>query len=271
MTTIKIECRQVSFRFRDNSAFCLNIDNYRAELNGASGLYGLSGSGKTSFSKLLAGLLTPQHGKIVCEFDPPTTRIPRVIYAPQFPEKVFLGVGVQETVGRICRQKKEGCEVRAALYRYLEIFALDYDLIRRKSGHELSGGELRRFALSLTFALAPDLLILDEPTIGLGDRGKAELVMAIKQFQREHLVMLVSHEFAIIRRICRQGSILHKGALIFHGTWRELDQKRGLQKRVGIDKFELLERPELLKHYLRHGEPSIEKQSSSKIRIDSSG
>ncbi|HCK98601.1 MAG TPA: hypothetical protein DHW42_00650 [Candidatus Marinimicrobia bacterium] len=235
---IRIEITDVCHQFHLNDRFRLIIKDLAYCFNGPLGLYGLSGSGKTTLCKILAGIIKPQSGDFSLVKLNGTLAKPAVVYSPQFPEKIFLGVRVSDTLKQIMAQHPLGEEIKFRLIDYLHKFSLDYQKIENKSGFELSGGELRRFALALSLSLSPDLLIMDEPTIGMGPKGKQQLCSVIKDFQENYHVLIVSHDFNLIRKICRQFWILQHGSLIFSGDLEELNAQHAIKEQVGIHSFE---------------------------------
>lgn len=234
---ISLTIRNLEFRFDTADPFRLRIDRLDHSFLGILGLYGLSGSGKTSFSKLLTGLLQPSAGTIALSMNSGAS-LPRVGYAPQFPERILLGVQIGAMVRQIASSNRWSPDLITLIRKYLQRFSMDYERIKNRAGYELSGGELRRLAIALGLSLAPDLLILDEPTVGLGRRGKAQLFSILEDFQRDHPIIIVSHDFKLIRQICRYYWILHEGNLIFNGDDETLRSFPDIIEQVGINSLE---------------------------------
>jgi len=224
--------------FQPEMAFRLVMEELTHKFQGILGLYGLSGSGKTTLSKILAGIIHPQIGDFRFCFKGSPAAAPRIIYSPQFPERIFLGVRVQDTVDRIVAHRTDGIKVKDRLVNFLKKFGVGYHEIESRCGFELSGGEVRRLALCLSMSLMPDLLILDEPTIAMGPTGKAQLVAILNDCLLDIQVIVVSHDFNLIRKICQKCWILHHGSLIFRGNLSELKTRTEVKKMVGIHLFD---------------------------------
>jgi len=231
---LALNISNLNYRFRKTDAFRLQINGLDYSFNGVLGMYGLSGSGKTTFSKLLAGIIKPASGSVSFLTNGHTS-VPKIIYSPQFPENILLGIHIGDTVRQIVSRSESDERIYDSICNYLQKFSLDYNKIRDKSGFELSGGELRRLAIALSLALSPDLLILDEPSIGLGRRGKTQLFTILKEFQKRHHIMIVSHDFNLIRKICSHFWILHRGDLIFTGNLKMLEIRQDIIEKVGIN------------------------------------
>ncbi|MBN2601129.1 MAG: energy-coupling factor ABC transporter ATP-binding protein [Candidatus Marinimicrobia bacterium] len=237
LNDLMVNIRNLEYTFNQTSMFCLQIKNLEYSFNGVLGMYGLSGSGKTTFSKLLAGIIKPVSGLVSFLTNGQPT-FPKIMYSPQFPEKILLGVHIGETVQQILSHNTMSTGVFDSICTYLDKFSLDFDVIKNKSGFELSGGELRRLAIALCLALSPELLILDEPTIGLGRRGKTQLYRVLEEFQQKHHIMIVSHDFNLIRKISGHYWILDRGSLIFSGDLQALEHRQDIVNRVGINALE---------------------------------
>ena len=237
LSNLLVNIRNLEYRFSKTSTFCLQIKELEYSFDGVLGMYGLSGSGKTTFGRLLAGIIEPVSGS-VSFFKNGHTTFPKVMYSPQFPEKILLGVQVGDTIQQILSQNTLRIGVFDSICAYLQKFSLDFDAIKGKSGFELSGGELRRLAIALSLALSPELLILDEPTIGLGRKGKTQLYGILEEFRQKHHIMIVSHDFNLIRKICSHYWILDRGELIFSGDLNGLEVRQDIIEQVGIRALE---------------------------------
>jgi ABC-type multidrug transport system ATPase subunit len=228
----------LQYRFKGKSLFTLRVEKLYRRFNGAQGLYGLSGAGKTSFMRLLAGVIQPQKGSIHFSNRTDLTSQPRIIYAPQFPERILLGVKIGDTIRQIAAQNPMVPDFQKNIVSYLQSFALNYAEIQSKNGHELSGGELRRLALALSFAMVPDLLILDEPTIGMGGQGRQQLDLVLKSVLKQSHILVGSHDYGLIQKLCSYCWILQQGNLIFEGDWDRLESRPQVKELTGIQAYE---------------------------------
>jgi len=72
----------------------------------------------------------------------------------------------------------------------------------------------------------------------MGYRGRKQLDSILEKFQEQHRILIVSHDFALIRNVCSRCWILHKGNLIFEGSWDELESRQKIKDIAGISTFE---------------------------------
>lgn len=88
-----------------------------------------------------------------------------------------------------------------------------------KSPFALSGGQMRRVAIAGILALNPDILIFDEPTVGLDPVGKNELVLLLQKIQREthKSIIMISHDMNIVARVAKRIIVMKEGNLVYDG------------------------------------------------------
>jgi ABC-2 type transport system ATP-binding protein len=199
-------------------------------------LVGPNGSGKTTLVRIIDGEISPSKGFVsINGLSPDVARA-----------KGFFGVMPQEA------RLHEHLSVREYLY-YL---ALIQGLNRHEAMREvnriiddfmlqeyastrieyLSGGFKRRILLAQAFLGSPEILLLDEPTVGLDPEMRIKLWDIIMRYARERgsMIILVSHYIDEVRDIASRVLLLYKGQLIFNGNPRELLNKMGYKYRVQV-------------------------------------
>ncbi len=226
---VQIKIENLRFQYAQSSPFALQLDSVRQSLVAPLGIYGLSGSGKTTLGKLLGGILSPDAGEITLR-----PQQPGRLYINQFPERNFLGVAVAETLALIRQGNPGQSELQERVEQILDQFGIAYSAIRHKNGFEMSGGELRRFALALGFAFRPEFLILDEPTIGMGNAGCVELGKIARAFGETHSLIVISHDIRLLENITNHLWILKRGRLIFGGLFAQLAAEPEILEQVGL-------------------------------------
>jgi peptide/nickel transport system ATP-binding protein len=118
---------------------------------------------------------------------------------------------------------------RAALNARIETLLVqvglpDPPLLRRAYPHNLSGGQRQRVMIAMALALAPDLLIADEPTTALDVTTQMQILQLLKALQRQrHMaVLFITHDFGVVAEIADRVAVLHRGKKVEEGRTRDV-------------------------------------------------
>lgn len=194
---------------------------------GVTGLLGPNGAGKTTLIRMLATLLSPSSGTIRIDgLDPAHShqRLQirrRLGYLPQ-----DLGLYPRFTVFEfvdyiaILKELKERRERHRAVRAALQLVGIR-DLARRKI-KTLSGGMTRRVGIAQALVGDPQLLLLDEPTVGLDPEQRARFRELIAGLGHGRQVVLSTHLVEDVAAICTSVVVLWEGRVVFHGAPQEL-------------------------------------------------
>lgn len=184
--------------------------------------YGKSGAGKTSLLKILAGLLTPDSGKICFEDSVWLDTTRKINLAPQRRQIGFLfqdyalfpNMTVYENLAFALR-KGEDKKAIAELIDLMELGALQ----NRKPLH-LSGGQQQRVALARALIQRPKLLLLDEPLAALDHEMRQKLQKHLLEAHKTYQLttILVSHDIPEILRLSDSVFVLAQGKIITQGS-----------------------------------------------------
>jgi ABC-2 type transport system ATP-binding protein len=184
------------------------------------GLLGPNGAGKTTLIEILEGIRRPDSGSVaVCNVDP--VKFSREI-------KHLVGVQLQETHLNEMNTVSEVFELFASLYfnesnpieiiKTVKLYGSENKLYR-----DLSGGKRQLVAIGLALLGQPDLIFLDEPTVGLDVHARIEIYEVIKNIRLSgKTVFLTTHYLEEAEDLCDLIAILDGGKLIACGTPREL-------------------------------------------------
>jgi len=198
---------------------CLNIPDGQFV-----GIIGHTGSGKSTLTQHLNGLLRADSGHIYFngediydkDYDRKKLRS-KVGLVFQYPEHQLFEIDVFTDVcfgpKNLGLEKKE-VELRA--YDALRKVGLPKELFYQ-SPFELSGGQKRRVAIAGVLAMKPEVLILDEPTAGLDPKGRDEILHQIKQLQQETemTILLVSHSMEDVAEYVDRIIVMNQGGIMF--------------------------------------------------------
>jgi len=201
-------------------------------LHGESvGIVGPSGSGKTTLARILAGQLRPDAGDVALQSAAhggarrasiaPQDRVQLVMQDPW--DALSPRLRVRELVREPLDIARTGDEAQrsAAVAEILEAVALPTSgPFLQARVHELSGGQLQRIALARALIARPRLLIADEPTSMLDASEQARLLTLLRdlQVQRGLALVLVSHDLALVRKVCDRIVVLDGGRVVEQGS-----------------------------------------------------
>jgi energy-coupling factor transport system ATP-binding protein len=191
---------------------------------------GVTGSGKSTLVQHFNGLLRPTAGRVCIDgidtraahADLPALRR-RVGMLFQFPEAQLFGRTVFEDVAFGPRRLGlDRGQVETRVAAALETAGLPASNYAERSPFALSGGQMRRVALAGMLAMAPSVLILDEPTVGLDAAGRADFYDALECARRSRnaTVVLVTHDMAEVAALADWLVVLHASRLVLQGPPR---------------------------------------------------
>ena len=190
---------------------------------------GRTGSGKSTLVQMFNALLLPSEGEVlVDEFQiTPKKRKNKniknlrkhVSLVFQFPEYQLFEETVEKDVA--FGLKNFGMKHDEAIQKAHEALlsvGLDEKYFT-KSPFELSGGEKRRVAIAGILAINPDILVLDEPTAGLDDKGARDVMSLVKKMHEDgKTILIVTHDMELVMRYCDLVFVLKDGKLAYSGS-----------------------------------------------------
>lgn len=196
------------------------------------GLLGPNGAGKTTTMRILTGFMPPSEGTVkVCGFDVVEDSMEvrqRVGYMPErvpiYPDMTVEGYVSFWAKLRGVRP------VRPRVHAVLEQFQL---LDRRKQlVRFLSKGLRQRLGLAQTLVHQPEVVILDEPTIGIDPRQVIEVREAVRRLKDHHAVLFSSHILSEVEQVCDRVIIIHQGQIVGEGTPEMLSRQMATRQQI---------------------------------------
>jgi len=192
------------------------------------GFLGPNGAGKTTTLKILVGLLKPDGGSVSVlgqelGWDKPDVRS-RIGYMPELPKlpKHLKGRELLDIYGRMYGMNKE--ERNKQVPKLLDMVGLrerEDDLIGK-----YSKGMQQRLGMAQALLNEPELVILDEPSLGLDPVGMVEVREIMKGISKEGVtVFLSSHLLHEVEQVCTHVTIINKGVEVTSGTLKQISAK----------------------------------------------
>ncbi|MEV4189480.1 ATP-binding cassette domain-containing protein [Streptosporangium canum] len=194
---------------------------------GVTGLLGPNGAGKTTLLRSLATTLAPDGGQVrALGLDPAdrgqrTDLRRRLGYLPQEPGfyphfTLFELVDYVAILKELTDRRERHREVRRVL---AEVDLADR---ARTKVRKLSGGMKQRLALAQALLGTPDLLILDEPIVGLDPEQRMRFRALVSRLGESRTVLLSTHQTEDVAALCERVIVMNRGRVVFQGTPAEL-------------------------------------------------
>ena len=227
---MRIELREVRHVYAPGTPFeveALRRVSLAVEPEEVLGIVGGTGSGKSTLVQHLNLLLAPTSGQVLVDgVDARTLRKDelrrRVGLVFQFPEAALFAPTVEEDVAFAPRQQgldEDG--IRERVRETLELLGAGH--LAKRPPFALSGGEKRRVAIAGVLAMAPEVLVLDEPTAGLDPAAREDLLGVVRSLREGGTsVVMVSHDLDEVAEVADRACVLEEGEVRAVGTPAEV-------------------------------------------------
>ncbi len=245
--------RKVKFAINDVNLEIAEKDEFIA-------IVGHTGSGKSTLVQLMNALLIPSVGEIdilgVTIY--PRTKIKlksirkKVGLVFQFPEyQLFEETSLKDIV---FGPKNFGMSTEEAMERAKEaanLVGLNNDILE-KSPFAISGGQMRKVAIAGILASNPDILVLDEPTVGLDPFGKSELLKLLKKINEEEhkTIIIITHDMEVVSQVAKRVIVLDNAEIVYDGDTKSLFKNEDFLIKHNLDYPELMKLMLLVKEKL---------------------
>jgi branched-chain amino acid transport system ATP-binding protein len=241
MTLLRVE----NVRCQFGSLVAVNNVSMVVEPGELRAVIGPNGAGKTTFFNLISGYLPPTAGRILLDGQDITRMRPHARVAqgmartfqiteifPELTVRDNIRIPVELAAGHRLRpflSAGHAAGIRQSVDRLLEISGLA-DKAERLVG-ELSHGDQRAAEIMMALALKPRLLLLDEPTAGMGDQETYDVTQLIRRLHKDEKlsIVLIEHDMRVVFHLADRIMVLAEGALLAEGTPKEIGANQAVQ------------------------------------------
>lgn len=221
-----IEVRDLTKNYGDRTA--IDRLNFSVSKGEVVGFLGPNGAGKSTTMKIITGYMAPTSGIVKVAgfdvFESPIEVKRRIGYLPETPP-VYMDMFVQDYLKYVARLRgvasgNLNSMVDAALEK------TNLQDVRKRLIHNLSKGYRQRVGLAQALVADPEILILDEPTVGLDPKQVAEMRKLIHSLKGQHTIVLSTHILPEVQASCERIIIINRGRIVAE------DSLAGLSKRM---------------------------------------
>jgi branched-chain amino acid transport system ATP-binding protein len=198
-------------------------------------LLGANGAGKSTTLRAISGLIRATSGTI-CYRGEDITKIPahdivkkRLIHVPEG-RKIFKGMTITENLELGSFTLQDAAERKRRMDHVFEIFPV-LEERRNLDASFLSGGEQQMLAMGRSMMTNPDLLLLDEPSMGLAPFMVQEIMKIILRLNKEGVtILLVEQNAKVALKLADHGYVLETGKIVIKGDAKTLQQDESIVK-----------------------------------------
>ena len=210
------------------------VDNLDLTINGGEiyGFIGHNGAGKTTTIKCLIGILSFEKGEILIDGlsikDKPIECKRKIAYIPDNPDlyNYMSGIDYLNFIGDVFNVANE--ERVKRIDKYADIFELTDSLANPISSY--SHGMRQKLAIIAAWLHEPDLIVMDEPFVGLDPKASHDLKMMMREFcDRGGSIFFSTHVLEVAEKLCDKVAIIKQGELIKSGTMEEVKGDSSLE------------------------------------------
>jgi cobalt/nickel transport system ATP-binding protein len=241
-----VEVRDLSFAYPDGTEALRGL-SFRAEHGEAVAVVGGNGAGKSTLLLHLNGCLLAKRGEVVIG-DTRLTRetvalarraIGMVFQDPD--DQLFMSTVAEDVAFGPLNTGLPPDQVEQRVASALARVGMAH--LRDRPPYRLSAGEKRAVAIATVLSMAPDILLMDEPSSNLDPRGRRRLIELLHSF--EHTRIIATHDLELVVEVCSRVIVLDGGRVVADGPTRDILNDEALML------AHALERP----HILRHSHP----------------
>jgi peptide/nickel transport system permease protein len=236
MTLLDIKGLRVAYGHRAKSKEVVHGVDLQIAKSRTLGLVGESGSGKTTIGRAVLGLIPARSGTITVDGLPVSapmsarrrrehSRSVQVVFQDPY-TSLTPALTLADTLSEpLDAQGVPRAEATTRVRDLLDVVRLPADAVSRLP-REFSGGQRQRVAIARALALAPKLIVCDEPVSALDLRTQAVILDLLIDIQQQTGVgyLLISHDLAVVRAVSHEVAVMYRGRILEHGETRAVTE-----------------------------------------------
>lgn len=227
-----VKLSNVSFRYNEDEPWVLRNLNLEIQPGERIAFVGTTGSGKSTTSDLILGLLEPSEGQLlvsgqdlhatpglVADWQRRVAHVPQYVYLSDASFAANIAFGIAENLIDLERVSKAAQQ--ACISELIDASSDGYETVIGERGVRLSGGQRQRIGIARALYKQAELLVLDEATSSLDIRTEAEVVAAIEALDRRLTIIIIAHRLSTVKDCDRIFKLEH-GQIIANSSFAEL-------------------------------------------------
>lgn len=236
MAEVVLETRALTKEFKGFTA--VSDVNLKVQRGHIHALIGPNGAGKTTCFNLLTKFLTPTSGQILFNNKDITSAKPAQIarrgiirsfqISAVFPHLTVLEnvrIGLQRPLGNSFHFWKSEKKLSVLNDKAMALLALvDLESFADSLTVDLPYGRKRALEIATTLGMEPELMLLDEPTQGMGHEDVDRVTQLIKKVSAGRTILMVEHNMNVVAGICDRISVLQRGSVLAEGSYAEVSR-----------------------------------------------
>lgn len=236
MTAPAIEVRSLHHAYPDGTPALRGVD-LRIAPGESVAVIGANGAGKSTLLLHLNGLLLPARGEVRIHGAPVTRDNLQAVRQAvgcvfqDADDQLFMPTVHDDVAFGPSNQGLAAPEVQARVHAALDAVGATH--LGARAPYRLSGGEKRAVAIAGVLAMAPKVLVLDEPSSGLDPAGRRRLIELLRSFRQTRVI--ATHDLNLVLEVCQRVLVMHEGRLEADGPPETLFADVALLRRCHLE------------------------------------